>query len=291
MGAAAATVAAIAGVAVGVTASPAFAATSNPSIHATAASSASAAAVPTTPAEVLAAPGLGGPGPLAAPAFGGPAPLAAPAFDGTGSGGSPLAATAPAPAPSHPQPRQPSVQQSPAPSGGSATPSPGQQSPNSGQPGSALQASPSKPYQFYDSVEPQAIPAGQIVATYVTGPFAVSQAQVAGRSKVFWIDTNGSDPKADALDTEPGDATPSIAASWAYRKLKADPNSLACIYTALGEWPAVQAETSKLPAWMQSHIRWWIANPTGVEHLVPGSDATQWYWGPTYDISTAKTGL
>jgi hypothetical protein len=140
-------------------------------------------------------------------------------------------------------------------------------------------------------VIPSAIPAGQIVATYATGPFAVSQAQVADRSRVMWIDVNGSDPGADALDTEPGDATPSMAASWAYRKLKADPHSLACIYTALAEWPTVQAATSTLPAWMQSHIRWWIANPTGVPHLVPGSDATQWYWGPGYDISTAKTRL
>ncbi len=42
---------------------------------------------------------------------------------------------------------------------------------------------------------------------------------------------------------------------------------------------------------MQARIRWWIANPTGYPHLVPGSDATQWYWGSSVDISTATSRL
>ena len=42
-----------------------------------------------------------------------------------------------------------------------------------------------------------------------------------------------------------------------------------------------------LPHQMQSRIRWWIADPTGVPHIVPGSSATQWYWGSSYDITTA----
>ena len=138
---------------------------------------------------------------------------------------------------------------------------------------------------------PSAIPAGQIVATYASGPFAVSPAQVAGRPKVLWIDTDGTDPNANVLDVEPGDATPSMAATWAYQKLHANPNSLACIYTMLSEWPATQAAVATLPASMQSHIRWWIADPTGVQHMVPGANATQWYWGSSYDISTANSSL
>ncbi len=275
--------------AAGAAASPAYAAASTASLDA----AVPAKAVSLNAGPVLAAPVLDGAGPLAVPAFAGPAPLATAAIGGRGIGGSPLASPAPVPAGSHPVPAASPRQ--PAPSQPSASPStsatPGQQPGNSVQSGNSRQAAPQKPYQFYDSVEPQDIPAGQNVATYATGPFSVSQAEVAGRGKVFWIDTNGTDPNADALDTEPGDATPAMAASWAYRRLKAHPNSLACIYTALAEWPSVQAETSALPAWMQSRIRWWIANPTGVEHLVPGSDATQWYWGSTYDISTAKTRL
>jgi hypothetical protein len=42
---------------------------------------------------------------------------------------------------------------------------------------------------------------------------------------------------------------------------------------------------------MHSHIRWWIADPTGSPHIVPGADATQWYWGTGFDESTAKSNL
>jgi hypothetical protein len=49
----------------------------------------------------------------------------------------------------------------------------------------------------------------------------------------------------------------------------------------------VKSAVAALPASMQSHVRWWIADPTGVPHVVPGSSATQWYWGSNYDITTA----
>jgi hypothetical protein len=41
---------------------------------------------------------------------------------------------------------------------------------------------------------------------------------------------------------------------------------------------------------MQHQVRWWIADPTGTPHIVPGADATQWYWGHSYDITTARPG-
>ncbi len=53
------------------------------------------------------------------------------------------------------------------------------------------------------------------------------------------------------------------------------------------EWGAVKSAVAALPDKMQSHIRWWIADPTGSPHVVPGAAATQWYWGSSYDISTA----
>jgi hypothetical protein len=154
----------------------------------------------------------------------------------------------------------------------------------------AAPAPPAQPYEFYDSVTPSAIPAGNEIATYADGPFAVSPSQVAGQ-KVLWIDTNGSDPSANVLDVEPGDATPSQAATWTQQKLSADPNATAIIYTMQSEWPATQSAISSLPSWMQSHVRWWIADPTGSPHMVPGANATQWYWGPNYDISTANPGF
>lgn len=145
-----------------------------------------------------------------------------------------------------------------------------------------------RPYHIYDSVTPSAIPGHHVIATYATGNYAVSPRQVAGRGKVLWIDTTGTDHAASILDVEPGDATPSLAANWAWHRLKADPHALARIYTMRSEWPAVKAAVGKLPAHMRSHIRWWIADPTGYPHMVPGSDATQWYWGSSYDITTAS---
>jgi hypothetical protein len=146
-----------------------------------------------------------------------------------------------------------------------------------------------RPYSIYDSVTPWAIPAHQKVATYANGNYAVSPGEVAGRGQVAWIDVSGSDINASALDVEPGNATPSIAANWALDKLRAQPGGVAWIYTMESEWPAVKyAVATTVPTRMWSHIHWWIADPTGVPHLVPGSSATQWYWGPHYDISEAN---
>jgi hypothetical protein len=147
---------------------------------------------------------------------------------------------------------------------------------------------PGRPYLIYDSVTPTAIPAHHEVATYATGGYAVSPTQVAGRRHVLWIDTTGSDYMANALDVEPGDATPQMAANWAYHRLAQDPKRIAVIYTMQSEWPACQQAVASLSAKMRYHIRWWIADPTGVPHILPGASATQWYWGQHYDITTAS---
>ncbi len=149
----------------------------------------------------------------------------------------------------------------------------------------------SGPYQIYDSTTPSSIPAGQQAAVYANGTYAASPSQVAGHPNTIWIDTNGSDPSANALDVEPGDATPAQAGQWVAQKLTDTPNQVAIVYTMRSDWPAVQAAVGQLPQWMQSHVRWWIADPTGVPHMVPGASATQWYWGPNYDISTANPGF
>ncbi len=145
-----------------------------------------------------------------------------------------------------------------------------------------------KPYVFYDSVTPQAIPAGAEVATYATGARPVPVSAVAGRKDVLWIDTLATDPSAQALDVEPGCASPSQVPGWISAKLKAHPQELAIIYTSLSEWSQVQADVASLPASMRSAIRWWIADPTGTPHMVPGAQATQYYWGSSYDISLAE---
>jgi hypothetical protein len=144
-----------------------------------------------------------------------------------------------------------------------------------------------RPYLIYDSVTPSAIASHRNVAAYANGNYAASASQVAGHRSVLWIDVTGYDHNASVLDVEPGDATPSLAASWAWHRLHAHPTALARIYTMRSLWPAVQAAVAHLPAKMRSHVRYWIADPTGTPHIVPGSDATQWYWGSSYDITSA----
>jgi hypothetical protein len=148
-----------------------------------------------------------------------------------------------------------------------------------------------QPYLIYDSVNPQAIPGDPVVATYADGPNPDPPSAVARFSHVLWVDIDASDPQASALDIEPGCATPGEAAGWVSARLTADPHTVAVLYTMISQWSTVQADVSSLPAWMQSRIRWWIADPTGSPHIVPGSQATQWYWGQNYDISTALPGF
>ena len=150
---------------------------------------------------------------------------------------------------------------------------------------------PAGPTIIYDSVTPSAIPAGKAAALYANGAYQASTAQVAGHGKVLWIDVKGSNPRADVLDVEPGDATPAGAAAWASAKLTKDPGSTAIIYTFKAAWGPVVSKINALPAWMHSRVKYWIADPTGTAHILPGAAATQWYWGAHFDISSAKPDL
>jgi hypothetical protein len=155
----------------------------------------------------------------------------------------------------------------------------------------AAKASAAKPYTIYDSVEPGSLPAGQSAAAYATGSYAEQPSQVRGHRSLLWIDTNGSDPGANVLDVEPGDATPAAAASWAQQRLSSHKTSTAIIYTMRSEWQQVKENVAHLPSWMQAKVKYWIADPTGVPHVLPGASATQWYWGSHYDITTANPDL
>jgi hypothetical protein len=141
---------------------------------------------------------------------------------------------------------------------------------------------------FYDSTTPQAVPAGAEVAVYATGAVPTPTSAVAGRANVLWIDTLGTDPAAQVIDVEPGCASPSQVPGWVSSRLDKYKGQVAIVYTMLSDWSEIQAEVATLPSWMQSHVRWWIADPTGVPHIVPGAQATQWYWGSSYDISEAE---
>jgi hypothetical protein len=240
------------------------------------------------PSPLAGQPGPAAPSPLAtAVSQPAPSPLAAPP---PLSGPSPLSGQAVSPVP-HATPTQqatPPQQATPAPQPSStATPSAASQA----QPGPQPPPTSGR-FTFYDSVTPQAVPQGQIVATYSTGAHPIPVSAVAGRRTVIWVDTLATDPSgSNALDIEPGCASPSQAAGWVSARLTAHPNATAVLYTMISDWQEVKADVSTLPAWMQSHIRWWIADPDGVPHILPGADATQWYWGNSYDISLAKGDL
>jgi hypothetical protein len=146
-------------------------------------------------------------------------------------------------------------------------------------------------YPIYDSVEPGALPHGKVAAVYANGAYQASGHQVRHAKSVLWIDTNGSNPGATVLDVEPGDATPHGAAVWVQQRLDRHPNSVAIVYTMRSSWQAVKDNVAHLPKWQQDKVRYWIADPTGVQHMVPGADATQWYWGAHIDISVANASL
>jgi hypothetical protein len=155
----------------------------------------------------------------------------------------------------------------------------------------ARPAAPAKPSTIYDSVTPSSIPAGKDAAVYANGTYQATTAQVAGHKHVQWIDTSGSRPDANVLDIEPGDATPAGAAAWVKAKLAKDPSATAILYTFKSNWAPTTASISTLPGSMQSHVKYWIADPTGTPHILPGAAATQWYWGANYDISSAQPGF
>lgn len=102
----------------------------------------------------------------------------------------------------------------------------------------------------------------------------------------MWIDVTGADPRANALDIETGDAQPSEAGPWAaeHYKLTHKPGVL---YSDLAQWPAVQASAHRFHV----PVKYWIANPTGKPHLLPGADAVQWQQGKTIDITQVRVGF
>jgi hypothetical protein len=159
-------------------------------------------------------------------------------------------------------------------------------------PATAPSAAPAQQdYTFYDSTTPSEIPAHQPIAAYADGEYAVERSSVSDPAQVIWIDVSGGDTNATALDVEPGDATPAEVAGWVRDRLAAHPGALAIVYTMRSEWAAAKASVATLPASMRAQVRWWIADPTGQPHIVPGSQATQWYWGPDYDINSAVPGF
>lgn len=143
---------------------------------------------------------------------------------------------------------------------------------------------------MYDSTRPWLIPnSAQYIAIYYNGAYAADRAKVQAqypRARIFTIDVLGTAAaQCGIADVETGDMTPADVPGWVDERLAAGPNFLARLYSNLSTWPAVKAEVAKLSAAARQHVVYFVANPTGAPHIVPGSDGTQYEWGSEWDAS------
>jgi len=135
----------------------------------------------------------------------------------------------------------------------------------------------------YDAVDVSALPpGGDYYLAYIDGDYITLPAVRAKfpTARILTVTTTGK-LAADICDVESGDARPAIAAAGVraglYNTVYSDVSTKPELDTAMGDLD-----------W-----QWYAANPTGEEHLVPDSVATQWAWpghGSTgnYDISTTN---
>ena len=147
---------------------------------------------------------------------------------------------------------------------------------------------------MYDSTQPSLIPAdAQYIAIYANGDYPSSRDTVKKQfpsARIFTIDVLNTDPAGCGIaDVENGDMQPSDVPGWVDRRLRAHPGVLCRIYCNQSTWPSVKSEVAKLPQEQRDSVRYWIADPTGTEHSVPGADATQWFWGDNWDQSVIDT--
>lgn len=143
---------------------------------------------------------------------------------------------------------------------------------------------------MYDSTRPSRIPLdAAYIAIYGNGLWPASRDQVQRQhphASIYTIDVLGSDPGGCGIaDVENGDMAPAQIPGWVDARLRAHPGALCRIYCNKSTWPSAQSYAGKLPGGQLELVRWWIADPTGTAHMVPGADATQWDWGYLYDES------
>src|ERR1035441_1420864 len=129
---------------------------------------------------------------------------------------------------------------------------------------------------MYDSVNPDRIPAdAQAVAGYVNGNYVtyptLEQRWPNAHKVSISISANGD---ADCLDCETGDASISQAAAWV-RRQHARGLARPIVYTSTSNVPALLAALEN-DGIKRSEFLIWSAHYTGVPHIEPGSDATQY---------------
>lgn len=143
---------------------------------------------------------------------------------------------------------------------------------------------------LYDSTQPLECPhESAYMAIYSNGRYKADRAavQAAYPDTTIWnIDVLGNNPSgASIFDIEKYDGQPDQVLSWVPDRLDAVPNSPARLYCNISTWPSVRLYVARLSPQDREWVRYWIANPTGRPHIVPGAEATQWDWLTLYDIS------
>ena len=131
--------------------------------------------------------------------------------------------------------------------------------------------------ELFDSVDPWAIPtSAPAVAGYVDGLYRWAPeawARFPGIPHVT-ITVTGLHG-ARVCDCETGDLSAGAAAAWAVGELWQLRRPT--IYCNRSTWPDVQAALAGLQVGA-SEVDWWIAAPSGIPLLIPGTVATQYAW-------------
>lgn len=139
---------------------------------------------------------------------------------------------------------------------------------------------------IYDSTTPWAIPHGSNVAVYSDGPYAFGH--VSGARSELRIDITGGNPEgSNVLDVEDGGGRVTEVRDWTRDSLRHRAHPI--IYTEFSRWQQCRDAISGLPG--ASRVKWWIADPNGVPHIVAGADATQYSWHHGFDLSLARPGF
>lgn len=125
----------------------------------------------------------------------------------------------------------------------------------------------------WDSVNPLSIPSdAEAVFWYIDG--RVSKWPVGALDRfstpLKLSITTASHPDADINDCETGDDTPVQSAAWAHDRVSR--GKIARIYSNLSTWPELLRLCNDIP------VLWFVANPTGVPHILTGATATQYAW-------------
>lgn len=129
---------------------------------------------------------------------------------------------------------------------------------------------------MWDAIDVSQIPANPpAVAGYVGGAwpnFATLVSRFPKAQHLSIAVNSGED--AECLDIENGDAVPGDAPAW-FARQKARGVTRPCFYANTSTMPAVLANLNGAKI-NRADYRVWTAHFTGVAHIEPGSDATQW---------------